>query len=158
MYYLFIKDENLNGAGQCRQLTEGVTNIEVTEEIYNKYIEKPNFYIYQNEEIVENPNYEEEIQQAERNRLDILSLTAADVERALYKAFGKDFDDIVELASSIEGIDIKALKIELKANNFYRGNEYISQIGALLGITETKLDEFFETNDYTKLLTETDTE
>lgn len=92
-------------------------------------------------------------------RISMLSLTAADVERAIYKVFGKDFDDIVAMVeamneSSNADIDVKALKIELKANNFYRGNPYISQIGAMLGISETQLDEFFETNDYTKLIQE----
>ncbi len=90
----------------------------------------------------------------EKERIAKLSLTAADVERALYKALGKDFDDIIEMVQSLqpEGLDIKALKIELKANKFYRGNPYISQIGALLCISETQLDEFFKTNNYLKLL------
>ena len=49
-------------------------------------------------------------------------------------------------------VDIKALKIELKANNFYRGNPYVNVIGGLLGFTTEQLDEFFETGDYTKLM------
>ena len=46
----------------------------------------------------------------------------------------------------------QGLEIELKANNFYRGNPYINQVGTLLGLTSQQLDEFFETNDYTKLI------
>ena len=96
----------------------------------------------------------------------MLNLTAADVERAIYKAKGMDFDDVVALVEQYneaapqdtEGkstaIDIKALKIELKANNFYRGNPYINAVGTLLGFTSEQLDEFFETNDYTKLIAE----
>ena len=111
-----------------------------------------------------NPNYEAEQAQKERERLDMLNLTAADVERAIYKAKGMDFDDVMALVEQYneaapmneEGqstaIDIKALKIELKANNFYRGNPYINAVGTLLGFTSEQLDEFFETNDYTKLL------
>lgn len=108
-----------------------------------------------------NPNYEAQEAQKERARLDMLNLTAADVERAIYKAKGLDFDDIITMVQaqplSEEGtpiLDIKALKIELKANNFYRGNPYIDQVGAILGFTKQQLDEFFETNDYTKLLNE----
>ena len=113
-----------------------------------------------------NPNYEAEQAQKERERLDMLNLTAADVERAIYKAKGMDFDDVVALVEQYneaapqdtEGkstaIDIKALKIELKANNFYRGNPYINAVGTLLGFTSEQLDEFFETNDYTKLIAE----
>lgn len=90
----------------------------------------------------------------ERERLDMLFLTGADVERGIYQAKGMDFDDIMAfvMANPPEGLDIKALKIELKANNFYRGNPYIEQVGALLGFTPEMLDEFFETNDYTKLI------
>lgn len=85
----------------------------------------------------------------------MLNLTAADVERAIYKAKGLDFDDIITMVQaqplSEEGtpiLDIKALKIELRANNFYRGNPYIDQVGAILGFTKQQLDEFFETNEY----------
>ena len=111
-----------------------------------------------------NPNYEAEQAQKERERLDMLNLTAADVERAIYKAKGIDFDDVVALVEQYneaapmdaEGqsaaIDIKALKIELKANNFYRGNPYINAVGTLLGFTSEQLDNFFETGDYTELL------
>ena len=102
---------------------------------------------------------EEEKHEQEQQRIAMLSLTAADVERGIYKATGKDFDEVVAIveqviASGSEAIqlDIKALKIELKANNFYRGNPYVSAIGALLGFTSEQLDMFFETNDYTVLL------
>ena len=132
------------------------------------------------EEYIKKPeNYEEVLAQRERGRINSLSLTAADVERALYKDKGIDFDDIIELArhineqqeqvmlaneetvdeiNSVETtdeientekevpskIDIKALKIELKANNFYRGHPYIEQIGKLLGYTSEDLDYLFE--------------
>ena len=97
--------------------------------------------------------YQETKKQEEAERVAMLSLTAADVERALYKAFEKDFEDIVQLAEEKgEGVDIKALKIELKANDFYRGNPYVNVIGGLLGVTSEQLDSFFETNDYTWLL------
>ena len=104
---------------------------------------------------------DEQKAQEEAERIAMLNLTAADVERAIYKAKGLDFDDIVTMVQaqplSEEGtpiLDIKALKIELKANNFYRGNPYIDQVGAILGFTKQQLDKFFETNDYTKLLSE----
>ena len=96
--------------------------------------------------------YEQEQAQKERERLNMLTLTAADVERAIYKAKGMDFEDILELVKDNQDIDVKALKIEFKANNFYRGNPYIEQVGLLLGFTSQMLDEFFEANDYTKLI------
>lgn len=91
--------------------------------------------------------YQIEQLRKERERLDMLNLTAADVERAIYKAKGIDFDDIIELVKDNPQIDLKALKIELKANNFYRGNPYISQVGGLLGYNSDDLDYLFENKE-----------
>ena len=109
---------------------------------------------------------EEEKAQKERERIAKLFLTGADVERGIYQAKGMDFDDIVAMVEASQkpsqdgeganggwgDINIKALKIEFKANHFYRGNPYVNAVGALLGFTEEQLDKFFETNDYTCLL------
>ena len=155
--------------------------------IYDDYTCSNNKYAYDKKtnSIILNSNYQAEQAQKEAERISMLSLTAADVERAIYKAKGIDFEDVIalveqssppgeraefvsegsELTNSGEGsvaagasaIDIKALKIELKANNFYRGNPYIDAVGSLLGFTKQQLDEFFETNDYTKLMTPEET-
>ena len=92
--------------------------------------------------------------QKERERLNMLFLTGADVERGIYQAKGMDFDDIIEFVTANPPVcfDVKALKIELKANHFYRGNPYVNAVGALLGFTEEQLDKFFETNDYHALI------
>lgn len=104
-------------------------------------------------------------EQEEKERIAKLYLTGADVERGIYQAKGMDFDDILAYVSANppQGLDIKALKIELKANNFYRGNPYVSAIGQLLGFTEEQLNLFFEDGNYEHLLpkeepTETPTE
>ena len=72
----------------------------------------------------------------EAERIAKLYLTGADVERGIYQAKGMDFDDIVAfvMANPPQGLDVKALKIELKANHFYRGNPYVSAVGGLLGL------------------------
>ena len=97
---------------------------------------------------------EEEIALQEKERIAKLYLTGADVERGIYQAKGMDFDDILAfvMATPPVGLDVKALKIELKANHFYRGNSYVEAVGGLLGFTSEQLDKFFETNDYTYLL------
>ena len=98
--------------------------------------------------------YEAEKARQEAEKIAMLYLTAADVERGIYKAKSMDFEDIVEYLKVYpqEGLDIKALKIELRANHFYRGNPYVNAIGALLGFTSEQLDKFFEDGDYTHLL------
>lgn len=97
---------------------------------------------------------QEELAQFETERIAKLYLTGADVERGIYQAKGMDFDDILAFvtANPPEGLDVKALKIELKANHFYRGNPYVSAIGALLGFTEEQLNKFFKDGDYKHLL------
>ena len=112
-------------------------------------------YVLDGEEyVLKDEAWEEKQKQAERERIAKLYLTGADVERGIYQATGMDFDDIVAMVTQLqpEGLNIKALKIELKANHFYRGNPYVSAIGGLLGFTIGQLDKFFETNDYTVLL------
>ncbi len=96
---------------------------------------------------------DKEKQQAERERLNMCFMTGADVERAIYKVKGIDFDDILAMVKDNPAIDEKALKIEFKANNFFRGNPYIEQVGALLGFTGEMLDKFFETKDWHYLTT-----
>ena len=97
---------------------------------------------------------EEEIAEQEQKQIAMFSLTGADVERGIYKAKGMDFDDIIAYVTQLqpEGLDIKALKIELKANNFYRGNPYVNAVGSLLGFTKEQLDLFFEDGSYEHLL------
>ena len=101
---------------------------------------------------------EEEIALQEKERIAKLYLTGADVERGIYQAKEMDFDDILTLvtANPPEGLDVKALKIELKANHFYRGNPYVSAIGALLGFTEEQLNLFFKDGNYKHLLNSTE--
>ena len=133
------------------------TEAELSAEFYNldkvEYTDKE--YVLDGEEyVLKDKAWEEKQAQKERERIAKLFLTGADVERGIYQAKGMDFDDIVAMVTQLqpEGLDIKALKIELKANHFYRGNPYVSAIGGLLGFTIGQLDKFFETNDYTTLL------
>ena len=133
------------------------TEIPLDKTFYNldDVVETQDEYVLDGEEyVLKDEAWEAKKEQEEKERIAKLFLTGADVERGIYQAKGMDFDDIVTLVTQLQpqGLDIKALKIELKANNFYRGNPYVSAIGQLLGFTEEQLDKFFETNDYTVLL------
>lgn len=96
---------------------------------------------------------QEKAQQKERERLDSLTLTPADVERALYKAKSMDFEDLKALiAEKIPTIDLKALAIEFRAKDFYRGAEaggmrLFDIVGALLGYTPNDMDILFLTKN-----------
>lgn len=159
--------------GKIKFYTEEMLNPSFYQLDKQEYTE--DVYVLDGEEyVLKDEAWEEKQAQKERERIAMLSLTAADVERAIYKAKGMDFEDIIKLveesnnvdeqnvtnSSTIQpfnlstSIDVKALKIELKANNFYRGNPYIDQVGALLGFTSEQLDKFFETGNYMYLITE----
>lgn len=89
----------------------------------------------------------------ERQRLDALTLTPADIERALYKAKGMDFDDLKALiAQAMPTIDIKGLSIEFRAKDFYRGAmaggmRLFDVVGALLGYSTQDMDYLFENKE-----------
>ena len=147
-YYIFVENEKINGAGQARILNEETINFEVDESLYNAFVESPDMYIWDGNEVVVDQDYEAKQAQKERKRIALLNMTGADVERAIYKVKGIDFDDILAMVKDNPAIDEKALKIEFKANNFFRGNPYIEKVGSLLGFTEGMLNKFFETKDY----------
>lgn len=153
MYYS-INNNELSIADKKENLTAYFENVQ---ELPSDY--EVGKYIVQDNELALNPNWEEEKNQAEKERIAKLYLTGADVERGIYQAKGMDFEDIltmVETLKQVQGdsfnIDIKALKIELKANNFYRGNPYVEYIGTLLGFKSEQLDKFFEDGNYEHLL------
>ena len=92
----------------------------------------------------------EEIAVKERQRLDRLTLTPTDVERALYKAKKMDFEDLKTfIAQEAPSMDMKALAIEFRAKDFFRGAEaegmrLFDVVGALLGYTPADMDYLFE--------------
>lgn len=137
----FIVQYNHNEGLNIQETEDALYALEVWEKI-------------ENDEVVDNSEeYQAEQEQAERERIALLNMTGADVERAIYKVKGIDFDDILAMVKDNPTIDEKALKIEFKANNFFRGNPYIEQVGALLGFTSEMLDKFFDTKDYIYLTT-----
>lgn len=153
MYYIFVQENKLNGAGQCPCLNDDIQNIEVSEEVYNAYVADKDLYIWDGEAIISNPNYEEIKRQEERQRLDALTLTPADVERALYKAKGMDFEDLKALiAQQLPQVDIKGLAIEFRAKDFYRGAmangiRLFDVVGQLLGYSSSDMDYLFENKE-----------
>lgn len=98
----------------------------------------------------------------ERQRLDALTLTPADVERALYKEKQMDFDDLKALiAEQLPMVDIKGLSIEFRAKDFYRGAvasgmRLFDVVGHLLGYTPEDMDYLFEHKELPHIEEETD--
>ena len=89
----------------------------------------------------------EEKAQAERERINLLSMTKREMFLGLYQAKGITPDML-----KAQITDPQAL-IEFEyANDYYRGNPLIDVIGGQLGFTSEQLDKFFMNKDYHELL------
>ena len=122
----------------------------------DEIVETQDEYVYDRdleEYVLNNEAYKEKQAQKERERIAKLSLTKREVFLGLYQAKGVTPDQI-----KAQITDPMAL-IEFEyANDYYRFNPLIDVVGASLGITSEQLDKFFETNDYTVLLSNEVTE
>ena len=147
--YLGYQDEKIKFYTE-QPLDQEFYNLDKVEETELEYVLSGEEYVLKDEA------WEAEQEAKKQQEIAMLSLTSADVERGIYKSKGMDFDDIIAMVTQLqpEGLDIKALKIELKANNFYRGNPYVDAVGSLLGFTKEQLDEFFADGNYEHLVKE----
>ena len=166
-YYIFVENEKINGAGQCRILNEEIINLEVDEILYNAFIGNPDMYIWDGSDVVVNPNYEEEQAQKERERLNLLSMTRSDFFDGMIMAFGLDSKELRVIVENVLGsINITPIQIRVALNNydnalnFYRKHTLFTLINNVqIPINETMYllftddiwDKFFETKDYTEL-------
>ena len=148
-YYKVDLDLDVLEINEIGEIEEGY--ILVTKELGDLIKENPNNYVIDDGEIREKT--EEEKQAEERTRLDALTLTPADVERALYKERQMDFEDLKALiAEQLPQVDIKGISIEFRAKDFYRGAEAAGMrlfdvVGALLGYTPADMDYLFENKE-----------
>ena len=83
---------------------------------------------------------DEEKAQEERQRLDMLNLTKADVLLALYEDKGLTPDDIKAMIKD----NIPALIKFDYASSYYRGDEVVNTLGLALGYTVEEMDYLFE--------------
>lgn len=118
MYYAFIDDNKLNGCGQCRNLTEGILNIEIDCEVYNN-IEK---YIWDGEAVVINPDYDaEQLEKAKQSKYEEANSKAFE-----YLESGNALFEFVQNENiyHIEATDGNIAKIGLKATALLIAQDY----------------------------------
>lgn len=72
--YFFIENGKINGCGMAQRIDAGIKSIEVKDEVFSNFIEKPNKYIYHSGKIIENPEFEK-LQQQKTISEQISSLT-----------------------------------------------------------------------------------
>lgn len=106
MYFAFIKNNKINGCGQCECLNENVLNYEITEEIFNNI----NDYIWNGETVVIDPELDnKKLAQAKEEKI-VLNDTLRDEalnQGVLYKGvlFDSDTDQKANLLGVIFSID-----------------------------------------------------
>lgn len=90
---------------------------------------------------------EEEKQEQRKEQIAKLSMTKREMFLGLYQA-----KQITPDMLKAQITDPQALIEFDYANDYYRGNPLIDVIGSQLGFTTEQLDKFFETKDYTCLI------
>lgn len=106
--------------------------------------------LMQNGVPVINPDYEQEQAQKERQRLDLLNLTKADVLLALYQDKGLTPDDIKAMLKD----NVPALIKFDYASSYYRGDEVVNALGLALGYTTEEMDYLFENKKFPEKVVE----
>ena len=94
--------------------------------------------------------YEQEQAQKERQRLDLLNLTKADVLLALYQDKGLTPDDIKAMLKD----NVPALIKFDYASSYYRGDDVVNALGLALGYTTEEMDYLFENKKFPEKVVE----
>ena len=112
-FYIFIQNNEIMGVGQAEVLTEGVNTIEISEEIYNMFVEDRDSIIWdsENRRPIKNPNYEQikaEKREAEFNA-NFFPTSLGYIKRQVTMQNGvtKDFiTDLIPLMMDIPGVPV----------------------------------------------------
>ena len=135
MFYFHIKDNQIIGKGECKCLS--LISVEVSEDVYNDYEQYK--YIYQNDKIVLNPDYDEIIKQQEKERIQALTCTKRVFALALQE-IGVTYSALKELIASNEQAQ---LEWDL-SERLLRSNPLIDTMASELGVTSEQIDEIFK--------------
>lgn len=163
MFYIFIQNDKINGCGQTQMLGENVINYEIDETFYNEFAENPEMYIWDGLQVVENPNYEEEQAQKEKERIQELSMTRSDFFDGTIMAWGIGQDELLVLIQGLLATlpieDVKkliAINNFKNALNFYRKHDLFKMLVNIpipltetmqVTITSEHWDKFFDETD-----------
>ena len=160
MYYIFVEDGKLNGAGQAQIIDENVINYEVDEALYNAYLENKELYIWDGKKVIKDPDYYEKQAKKEKERIQELYMTRSDFFDGTIDAWGVGEDELLLLVQRMllglpleNNQKLKAINNFKNALNFYRKHDLFKMlIGAPIQLTETmqvviteeSLDKYFD--------------
>ena len=137
-YYIYVENGKLNGCGQGECLNEDIQNIEVTEEIYNSFIEDNLRYIWDGENVIDNPNYEKDKADAEHKRIMEMKMTPLDFLKAI-EQYGITYDMVKQFMA-----ENPLIERELRFCQFvYRKHPMLKEL-LKYNITSEILDTIFK--------------
>lgn len=165
MYYIFVENGKLNGAGEAQIISDEIINYEVNEELYNAYLENQELYIWDEEkqEVIIDPDYDEKQIKKEKERIQELSMSRSDFFDGTIKAWGMDKGDltpIIEQTLELLSLDYITKKVAL--NNFNNAKDYYRKhtLFTLLSNRTLKLNDtmqvFVTDEQWDKFFDETD--
>lgn len=136
-YYIHIENNKIISSGEF-PMGEGFQSIEVTEEIYNSFIEDNLRYIWDGEKIIENPNYEKDKADAEHARIMEMKMTPLDFLKAI-----EQYDITYDMVKQFMA-ENPLIERELRFCQFvYRKHPMLDEL-ATYGITSEILDTIFK--------------
>lgn len=138
-YYIYIENDKPNGCGQCKQLTEGVINLEVENEVYESFISNPEMYIWDGEAIIVDPEFESKQAEKEKERIGSLKCTKR-VFALMLQELGIDY--LTQLKPLIESNPQAQLEWELCVE-LERNNPLLDVMAASLDVLPEELDAIF---------------
>lgn len=139
MYYAFIQNNLINGVGQCPCLNEEIQNIEIAEEVFNAIAEDKDRYIWNGENVIPNPDYEQIVIDREKGRIGNLTMTKRVFALGLQE-YGITYNQLKQLIATSEQAQLEwDLCVELQ-----RKNPLLDVMAAQIGVTSEQLDEMFK--------------
>lgn len=141
VYFGIVKDGVLDGIfGLPCVEDEHNYNIPATEEQYNNAIEYgQNYYIVENNTIVINPNYQEEEDEKEQERISHLRMTKR-VCALILQQLGVSYTQLKQVITSSEQAELEwDLCVELE-----RCNPLINTVGSVFGLSSQQIDQMFK--------------
>ncbi len=119
MYYIYIENNEINGAGQCRCLNDDTLNIEISENLYNDFCNDPLKYTYANNSIIENPDYEFlKQEESEALRIEQIKLELNDIDSKRIRAVCEnEVKDSVTGKTWLEYYNTRASELRAELNS-----------------------------------------
>ena len=138
--------------------------------VWVDFCSNPDKYYWEDDKFIQNPNWEEEQAEKERECIQALSMTRSDFFDGMIMAFGLDSKELrVVVENVLNTINITDVQIRMALNNydnalnFYRKHTLFELLSGIkipateeksLFITSKQWDKFFETKDWHELVKE----